>query len=94
MPRNKDCPTGNLLDYLHQQTINLLCYKLNYKQTKLQTITNYKLIGVDLSKQTNTIIPQQISFVEKLEEDDGAAMFFVCGNQQKAILNFSLGSLI
>ena len=75
MPRNKDYPTGNLLDYLHQQTY-------------------YKLIGVDLSKQTNTIIPQQISFVEKLEEDDGATMFFVCGNQQKAILNFSLGSSI
>ena len=29
----------------------------------------YKLIGIDLSRQTNTSIPQQINFIEKLEED-------------------------
>ena len=54
----------------------------------------YKLIGIDLSRQTNASIPQQISFVEKLEEDDGAQMFFVSEKQQKAILNLSLDSLI
>ena len=32
----------------------------------------YKLIGIDLSRQTN--ITQQINFIGKLEEDDGAAM--------------------
>ena len=42
----------------------------------------------------NTNIPQQINFVEKLEEDDGAAMFFIAEKQQKTILNFSLDSLI
>ena len=31
----------------------------------------YKLIGIDLSRQTNTSIPQQINFVGKVE-DDGA----------------------
>ena len=40
----------------------------------------YKLIGIDLSRQTNTSIPQQINFVEKLEEDDGAKMFFIAEN--------------
>ena len=36
----------------------------------------YQLIGIDLSKQTNTSIPQQISFLGKIEEDDGATRFF------------------
>ena len=39
-------------------------------------------------------IPQQINFIGKLEEDDGAAMFFVSEKQQEAILNFFLDSLI
>ena len=39
-------------------------------------------------------IPQQINFVEKLEEYDSATMFFIAEKQQKTILNFSLHSLI
>ena len=54
----------------------------------------YKLIGIDLSRQTTTSIPQQINFVGKLEEDDSATMFFITEKQQKAILNFSLDSFI
>ena len=54
----------------------------------------YILIGIDLSRQTNTNIPQQINFTGKLEEDDGATMFFIAEKQQKAILNFSLDSLV
>ena len=42
----------------------------------------------------NLNIPQQINFVEKLEEDDGATIFFIAEEQQKTILNFSLDSLI
>ena len=38
---------------------------------------NYKLIGIDLSRRKNTSIPKQINFVGKLEEDDGATMFFL-----------------
>ena len=41
---------------------------------------------MDLSKQTNTSIPQQINFTGKLEEDDGAATFFVSEMQQKTFL--------
>ena len=56
---------------------------------------NYcKRIGIDLKNQTNTNIPQQISYIGKLEEDNGAAMFFIAEKQQKIILNFSLDSLI
>ena len=43
----------------------------------------YKLIGIDLSRQTNTNIPQQINFTGRLEEDDGAAMFFIAEKQEK-----------
>ena len=54
----------------------------------------YKLIGIDLSRQTNTSISQQINFIGKLEENNGATMFFIALKEQKTILNFSLGSLI
>ena len=56
---------------------------------------NYcKIIGIDLSRQTNTSISQQINFTGKLEEDNGATMFVIAENQQKTILNFSLNLLI
>ena len=55
---------------------------------------HYKLIGIDLSRHTNTNIPQQINFVGKLEEDDGTEMFFIAEKQQKTVLNISLDSLI
>ena len=53
-----------------------------------------KLISIDLSRQTNTSIRQQINFVGKLEEDDGATIFFIIEKQQKTIPSFSLDSLI
>ena len=37
----------------------------------------YKLSGTNLSRQTNTNIPQQIIFTGKLEEDDCAVMLFI-----------------
>ena len=46
----------------------------------------YKLIGIDLSRQTNTNIFQWINFTEKLEKDVGAAMFFIAEKPQKIIL--------
>ena len=36
----------------------------------------YEPIGIDVSRQTNATIPQQIRFIGKLGEDDGAIMFF------------------
>ena len=55
-----------------------------YRQNK------YKVICIDLLRQANTSILQQINFTGKLEEDDGATMFFISEKQQKHILNFSL----
>ena len=37
----------------------------------------YKLIVINLSGEPNMNILQQINFVGKLEEDDGATMFFI-----------------
>ena len=42
-------------------TRNLLDYVYHQKY--------YKLIGIDLSRQTIMSVPQQINFVAKLEED-------------------------
>ena len=50
-------------------TENVLDYLYNRKY--------YKLIGIHLSRQATTSIPQKINFVEKLEEGDGAGMFFI-----------------
>ena len=41
----------------------------------------YKLIGIDLSRQTNTNIPQQTNLIGKLDEDDDAIMFFIAEMQ-------------
>ena len=50
----------------------------------------YKLIGIDLSRQTNRSIPQQINFVGKLKEDDGVKMLLL----SEIILTCPLDSLI
>ena len=56
----------------------------------------YELIGIDLSRQTNTNIAQQVNFTGKLEEEEegDATRFFIGEKPQKTILNFSLDSLI
>ena len=48
----------------------------------------YKLVGIDLSRQTNTNISQKINLLRKLEEDDGATMFFRIIQKQKQVYGF------
>ena len=55
---------------------------------------HYKLIGVDLSREANKSMSQEIDFVENIEEDDGTTIFFISENQQKTILNFYLDWLV
>ena len=43
---------------------------------------HYKLIGTDLPRQTNTNILQQMNFVGKLKEGDGATIFFIIVTEQ------------
>ena len=39
----------------------------------------YRLICIDLSRETNTSLPQPINFVGKLEDDDDPTMLFIAG---------------
>ena len=44
---------------------------------------NYRLIAIDLSKQTKLKDPQQINFIGKLDKDNGATMFFIIEKSEK-----------
>ena len=54
---------------------------------------NYRLIGIDLSKQTKLKDPQQISFIGKLDKDNGATMFFIIEKSEETTFNFSQNSV-
>ena len=55
---------------------------------------NYRLIAIDLSKQTKLKDPQQIDFIGKLEnQDHGATMFFTIEKSEETIFNFSRNSV-
>ena len=69
-------------DYTTGKLLNYL-YHQNY----------YKLIDIDLLRQANTSIAQQINFIGKLEEGNGITMLFIAKKQKKTILNFSLDLL-
>ena len=50
---------------------------------------NYKLIAIDLSKQTKLKDPQQINFIGKLEgQNNGATMFFIIEKSEETSLEF------
>ena len=50
---------------------------------------NYKLIAIDLSKQTKLKDPQQVNFIRKLLKDTGATMFFIIEKSEENTFNFS-----
>ena len=53
---------------------------------------HYKLIAIDLSKQTeleNPDLKQQINFIGRLKRDEGATMFFIIENSEETTLEFS-----
>ena len=59
------------------------CYNARNLLDYLHDQKYEKLTDRDLSRQTNTSIPQQINFEGKLEEHYGATMFFIAKKQQK-----------
>ena len=61
-------------------TVNLLdyFYHQNY----------YKLAGIDLLRQGNMSIPQQINFTGKLQEDHGGTMFSLLKSNKKQFFFF------
>ena len=54
---------------------------------------NYRLIAIDLSKQTKLKDPQQISFIGKFDEANGATMFFIIEKSEETTFNFSQNSV-
>ena len=55
---------------------------------------NYKLIAIDLSKQTKLKDPQQINFIGKLEnQDNGATMFFIDEKSEGTTFKFLQNSV-
>ena len=50
---------------------------------------HYRLIAIDLSKQTKFKDPQQINFIGKLEDQDhGATMFFIIEKSEEITFQF------
>ena len=54
---------------------------------------HYKLIAIDLSKQTKLKHPQQTGFTGKLPNILGATMFFIIENSEETTFNFSQNSV-
>ena len=50
---------------------------------------NYRLIAIDLNKETKLKDPQQISFIGKLDKANGATMFFIVEKSEETTFNFS-----
>ena len=67
-------------------TDNLLDYAY-YKK-------HYRLIAIDLSKQTKLKDPQQINFIGQLLKNTGATMFFIIEKSEETTFNFSQNSVI
>ena len=54
---------------------------------------HYRLIAIDLSKQTKLKDPQQINFVVKLLRNTGATMFFIIEKSEQTTFTFSQNSV-
>ena len=55
---------------------------------------HYKLIAIDLSKQTKLKDPQQINFIGKLKnQDHGGTMFFIIEKSKETAFNFLQNSV-
>ena len=55
---------------------------------------NYRLIAIDLSKQTKLKDPQQINFIGKIEgQSNGVTMFFITRRSEETTFKFSQNSV-
>ena len=66
-------------------TVNLLDFAYHKE--------NYKLIAIDLSKESKLTDPQQINFTGKRLKNTGATIFFIMEKPQETTLNFSQNSV-
>ena len=54
---------------------------------------HYRIIAIDLSKQTKLKDPQQINFIGKLSRNTGATMLFIIEKSEETTFNFSQNSV-
>ena len=55
---------------------------------------NYRLIAIDLRKQTKINDPQQINFIGKIEnENNGVTIFFIIEKSEEITFKFSQNSV-
>ena len=73
---------SNNSDYTIGNLLDYACYK-----------KRYKLIVIDLSKQTKLKDPQQINFIGKLLRNTGATMFFIIEKSEETTFNFTQNSV-
>ena len=73
---------SNNNDYTTGYLFDFACFK-----------KHYKLIAIDLSKQTKLKDPDQFSFIGKLSNILGATMFFIIKKSEETICNFSQNSI-
>ena len=74
----KNIEISNNDDYITGNLLDFAYYK-----------ENYRLIAIDLSKQTKLKDPQQINFIDKVEgQGNLVAMFVIMNNQKKLLLIF------
>ena len=70
-------------DYKEGNLLDLVCFK-----------ENYRLIAIDLSKQTKLKDPQQINFIGKLENQaHKVTMCFIIEKPEQTTFNFSQDSI-
>ena len=50
---------------------------------------HYRLIAIDLNKQTKIKDPQKMNFIGKLSRNTGATMFFIIEKSEQTTFNFS-----
>ena len=83
--KNEEEPYKKIIDNNDYTTGNLLDFAYYEK--------HYKLIAIDLSKQTKLKDPQQINFIGKLSRNTGATMFFIIERLEEKTFSFSLNSV-
>ena len=88
--KNEEEPYEKIMD-MSNNNDHTTCNLLDFGYFK----ENYKLIAIDLSKQTKLKDPQQINFIAKLEnQDHGATMFFIIETSEETTFNFSQNFVI
>ena len=66
----KKKPIKKILKWVNDYTTGNLLDFAYFKES-------YKLIAIDLSKQTKWKDPQQINFIGKLDRNNGTTIFFI-----------------